>query len=73
MGGLPPGDTASVIDAGRVTLRSGGTIDAEFAVAGVMAAPALAEQALVTDRGVSVDAFRTRRRASTPRRYRAPA
>jgi NADPH-dependent 2,4-dienoyl-CoA reductase/sulfur reductase-like enzyme/nitrite reductase/ring-hydroxylating ferredoxin subunit len=54
------GDTATVIDARRVTLKSGGAIDAELVVAGVGVRPrlALAEQAgIAVDRGVTVDAF----------------
>jgi NADPH-dependent 2,4-dienoyl-CoA reductase/sulfur reductase-like enzyme len=54
------GDTATAIDARRVTLKSGGAIDAELVVAGVGVRPrlALAEQAgIAVDRGVTVDAF----------------
>ena len=53
-------DTASAIDARKVTLKSGGAIDADLVVAGVGVRPrlALASSArLAIDRGVTVDAF----------------
>ncbi len=53
-------DSATSIDARRVALKSGGSIDADFVVAGVGVRPrlALAESAgLKIDRGVAVDAF----------------
>ncbi|HEX6138019.1 MAG TPA: FAD-dependent oxidoreductase [Casimicrobiaceae bacterium] len=53
-------DTATAIDAGRVTLKSGGTIAADLIVAGVGVRPRLqlAQNAgLAIDRGVTVDAF----------------
>ena len=53
-------DTASAIDARRVTLKSGGTIDANLVVVGVGVRPrlSLAETAgLAIDRGVTVDAY----------------
>jgi len=54
------GETASAIDANRVVLKSGGTLNADLVVAGVGVHPrtALAEQAgLTLDRGVIVDAY----------------
>jgi len=53
-------DTVSAIDGKRMTLKSGGTIEADFAVMGVGVRPRveLAERAgLVVDRGVVVDAY----------------
>jgi NADPH-dependent 2,4-dienoyl-CoA reductase/sulfur reductase-like enzyme len=54
------GDTASAIDARRVTLNGGGSIAADLVVVGVGVRPrlALAEKAgLAIDRGVTVDAY----------------
>jgi NADPH-dependent 2,4-dienoyl-CoA reductase/sulfur reductase-like enzyme/nitrite reductase/ring-hydroxylating ferredoxin subunit len=53
-------DTATAIDAQRVTLKSGGTIDADLVVVGVGVRPriALAEKAgLEIDHGVKVNAY----------------
>jgi apoptosis-inducing factor 3 len=53
-------DTVSAIDGKRVTLKSGGTIEADFAVMGVGVRPRieLAERmGLAIDRGVVVDAY----------------
>jgi apoptosis-inducing factor 3 len=53
-------ETASAIDANRVVLKNGGTLDADLVVEGVGVRPrtGLAEQAgLAVDRGVLVDAY----------------
>jgi len=53
-------DTVTAIDGRHATLKSGGTIDADFVVMGVGVRPrlTLAEKAgLIIDRGVAVDAF----------------
>src|SRR6516165_2892035 len=53
-------DTVTAIAGGRATLKSGGTLDADFVVMGVGVRPrlALAEQAgLALDRGIVVDAY----------------
>jgi NADPH-dependent 2,4-dienoyl-CoA reductase/sulfur reductase-like enzyme len=53
-------ETSSAIDANRVVLKSGGTLDADLVVEGVGVRPRtdLAEQAgLALDRGVVVDAY----------------
>jgi NADPH-dependent 2,4-dienoyl-CoA reductase/sulfur reductase-like enzyme/nitrite reductase/ring-hydroxylating ferredoxin subunit len=54
------GDTVTSIDGKRATLKSGGTLDADFVVIGVGVRPrlSLAEKAgLAIDRGVTVDAY----------------
>ncbi|HKU85155.1 MAG TPA: FAD-dependent oxidoreductase [Casimicrobiaceae bacterium] len=53
-------DTATAIDANRVTLKSGGTIAADLVVAGVGVRPRLQlaqDAGLKIDRGVAVDAY----------------
>jgi NADPH-dependent 2,4-dienoyl-CoA reductase/sulfur reductase-like enzyme len=53
-------DTATAIDGRRITLKSGGTLEADFVVVGIGVRPRLelAEKAgLAVDRGLAVDAF----------------
>jgi NADPH-dependent 2,4-dienoyl-CoA reductase/sulfur reductase-like enzyme/nitrite reductase/ring-hydroxylating ferredoxin subunit len=53
-------DTATAIDAGRVTLKSGGAVPADLVVVGVGVRPRLQlaqDAGLAIDRGVSVDEF----------------
>jgi nitrite reductase/ring-hydroxylating ferredoxin subunit/thioredoxin reductase len=64
-------DTVTAIAGGRAMLKSGGTLDADFAVMGVGVRPrlALAEQAgLALDRGVLVDAYLERASPASMRR-----
>jgi NADPH-dependent 2,4-dienoyl-CoA reductase/sulfur reductase-like enzyme/nitrite reductase/ring-hydroxylating ferredoxin subunit len=64
-------DTATTIDASRVTLKSGGTIAADLVVAGVGVRPRLQlaqDAGLKIDRGVVVDAFL---QTSVPNTYAA--
>lgn len=74
-------DTVSAIDGRRAMLKSGGTLDADLVVIGVVVIGvgvrprlALAEQAgLAIDRGVVVDPFMETSVGLCRRRHRAPA